>query len=343
MAKATKLPSGKWRCKAYYTDISGKYTSKSFTADTKKEAEYRAAEFRMEMEHKKKPENKSIGELVDRYIENRAHVLAPSTTREYKKLRNSAFPAIMEVRAGYLTTQMYQAAINEYATTRKAKTVHIAHGLMKQVFEENHVDVDFKSLILPQKTKAKILVPTTEEVRLILDQSVKKGIHLPVLFAALLGLRRSEIFALKWEDIDLQRKVVRIDKAVVQDEYGQYVEKTTKTKAGTRTIRLPNQLLEALKERYTQNNKKLFDLSVDAFSSRYKRMIKKLDLPYNFHCLRHYNASIMLQNNIPNKYAMERMGHATDNMLRNVYQHTFDNIHEEYDNVLEEFWDKNKI
>ena len=61
MAKATKLPSGSWRCKAYYTDEYGKYKSKSFTADTKKEAEYMAREYLMEREHAAKPENRTLG------------------------------------------------------------------------------------------------------------------------------------------------------------------------------------------------------------------------------------------------------------------------------------------
>ena len=40
--------------------------------------------------------------------------------------------------------------------------------------------------------------------------------------------------------------------------------------------------------------------------------------------LRHYYASLMLSLGIPDKYAMTRMGHATPNMLRNVYQHLRD-------------------
>ena len=78
-AKATKLDSGKWRCKAYYTNEAGKYTSKSFTADTKKEAERNAAVFLMEREHNNKPENITLGQLTDKYIENRSNLLSPST------------------------------------------------------------------------------------------------------------------------------------------------------------------------------------------------------------------------------------------------------------------------
>ena len=56
-SSATKQKNGKWRCKAYYTDEAGKYTSKSFTAETKKEAEYLARNFIMERKHNAKPEN----------------------------------------------------------------------------------------------------------------------------------------------------------------------------------------------------------------------------------------------------------------------------------------------
>lgn len=38
--------------------------------------------------------------------------------------------------------------------------------------------------------------------------------------------------------------------------------------------------------------------------------------------IRHYNASIMLALNIPDKYAMERMGYSTPATLKKVYQHT---------------------
>lgn len=44
---------------------------------------------------------------------------------------------------------------------------------------------------------------------------------------------------------------------------------------------------------------------------------------FTIHSLRHANASAMLKLNIPDKYAMERMGHSTPNMLKQVYQHIF--------------------
>ena len=54
MAKAKKLKSGNWRCLVYdYTDENGKRHYESFTAETKKEAEYLAAEFALNKKRKR--------------------------------------------------------------------------------------------------------------------------------------------------------------------------------------------------------------------------------------------------------------------------------------------------
>lgn len=46
----------------------------------------------------------------------------------------------------------------------------------------------------------------------------------------------------------------------------------------------------------------------------------------------------MLALGIPDKYAMERMGHATNNMLKTVYQHTMDEKRQEVDDTLDNYF-----
>lgn len=98
MAKAKKLPSGNWRCKANYTDEAGKYITKSFTADSKKAAEFAAQAFLMERETLAKPENKTVGQLADEYIKNRENLLSASTIAGYKRIRKIAFQSIVDCR-----------------------------------------------------------------------------------------------------------------------------------------------------------------------------------------------------------------------------------------------------
>lgn len=121
MAKAKKLPSGTWRCIASFTDEEGKYKQKSFTAPTKKEAEYKANTFLMDKKDGMRPENKTLGQLADAFIENRSAILSPSTIRGYRLIRKTAFQDIVNVRLGILTKEMYQKAINTYQMRRFVK------------------------------------------------------------------------------------------------------------------------------------------------------------------------------------------------------------------------------
>ena len=87
MAKAKQLQSGNWRVLLYVGTENGKRKYKSFTAPTKKQAEYMAAEYAILPGAKKKAESMTLGEDIDRYIATKEGVLSPKTVREYKRLR----------------------------------------------------------------------------------------------------------------------------------------------------------------------------------------------------------------------------------------------------------------
>ena len=72
---------------------------------------------------------------------------------------------------------------------------------------------------------------------------------------------------------------------------------------------------------------------------RFIKLQKSAELPhFRFHDLRHYNASVMLALNIPNKYAAERMGHADDTMLKKVYQHLMEDKNKDIDDSIEKYF-----
>ena len=80
-------------------------------------------------------------------------------------------------------------------------------------------------------------------------------------------------------------------------------------------------------------------LSGQAMYKRFSRLCESTGLPhYRFHDLRHANASVMLALNVPDKYAMERMGHATNNMLKNVYQHTMKDKQDEVADLVDKYF-----
>ena len=338
MAKATKLPSGTWRCIASWTDEYGKHRQKSLTAPTKLEAETLARQYVLEKKHSLIPENRTLDDLITSYCDNRSSVLSPTTILNYDKIRRTAFPSIMKVRLALLTPELYQKAINEYSKNHKPKSVLNAHALVNKILKANDCYVAEKAM-LPQKEKKEVSIPTEKEVKMLLEEIKDTRLYLFVAFSVFLGLRRSETIGLKWKDIDFDNQTVSICRARVKDQTGSFIEKTTKTTESKRTLKIPPILMNSLPSKDSVNPEGyIIADSIEALDSLYRRTTKNIGFPYNFHSLRHYYASVLLAQNIPNKYAQKQMGHATDNMLKQVYQHTFKSKEEEYEAIIGDYF-----
>lgn len=325
MAKAKKLPSGSWRVNQYVgKDADGKRVYKSFTADSKKEAEFMAAEYVMHNKSTWSVEEMTLGEALDRYIDSKSNILSPSTIRSYKSIRENRLKAIIDTPLTKLTREMVQKAINTEALTHTPKTVKNIHGLLSATLREYYPDLNLTTT-LPARIRNDIYIPTADEVNIIIKETADNAdLHLAILLASCLGLRRSEICALTWDDIDFRSSTISITKALVMDSDRNWVTKPPKSYSGNRKIPIPDVVKVEL-QKYKRPSGKLINSAPNNISDNFCRLLKRLEIPhFRFHDLRHYNASVMLALNIPDKYAMEIMGHATNNMLKTVYQHTME-------------------
>ncbi len=128
--------------------------------------------------------------------------------------------------------------------------------------------------------------------------------------------------AIEWKDFDFKKKTVHINKALVPDENFNWVLKGPKTESGDRVVTgLPDYLIDHLKTLPRKDKRVITDITPSAISDRFATIRDKIGIKCRLHDLRHYNASIMLALGVPDKYAMERMGHSTADMLKRVYQH----------------------
>lgn len=337
-AKAKKLPSGNWRVQVGYTDEFGKYCRASFTAETKKEAEFKAAEFLVEQKRSLKPENITLRDLASHYVDSLTNVRSPSTIAGYRKIiNNSLDPNILDARIGFITPEMYQKAINEFSKNHKPQTVINVNNVFSNALAWKGIKIA-EEIALPKHEKKEISIPSEDEIKKLLATCEGMRIELLIKFAVFLGLRKSEILALQWKDIDINSKTLTINKALVKDENKEFVVKQPKSISGYRKLTMPDILVNSLKPTDNPDDRVIND-SPAALESMYKRVLKKLNMPYTFHALRHFNASVMLKENIPNRYAKERMGHSTEDMLQKVYQHTFPEKHEEFDTKMNDYFD----
>ena len=185
MAKAKKLPSGSWRCRASYTGSDGKRHYESFTASTKKEAEYMAAEFLMERKHMSDQDNWTLGHAIDEYIELKRPVLSPSSTYRYETIRKRSFQDIMDIPIGRLDSNTLQQAVNtemerqplNRVGTVSPKTIQNEYGLIASTLRRYCPDKTFR-VDLPKKARRIRTLPLPKEI----CEAVKStDIELPVL------------------------------------------------------------------------------------------------------------------------------------------------------------------
>lgn len=343
MAKAKKLPSGNWRVKAYIgVGDDGKKKYKSFTASTKKEAEYLASEYLINIKYKSSAEKILFKDAMLNMVELKKAIISPSTYRTYTQYcTHSYFDSIKNAPVTALTDKQVQKMINEWVYDGlSAKTIQNLHSFFMSVVKSIDKKIVF-DVKIPQKYKSDIYIPTNEEISMLLKESTGTPLELPIMLAAFMGLRRSEIVALTWSDVDLENKKLTISQATVLDVENKPATKKPKSVSGQRTIDIPSTVADALMRHRDDDAIQVVPLTGAAIYKRFKRLQEKLGMnEFRFHDLRHYNASIMLALGIPDKYAMERIGHASNAILKNVYQHTMKKKQSEFSTQLDEFFNQ---
>lgn len=341
MAKAKKLPSGNWRVLQYVcTDENGKKQYKSFTAPTKKEAEFMASEY--VMKNKAIKEDLTVEQAIQNYIDSREHTLSVTTIRGYYTIKNNAIGSIKHLYLSQLNELILQKWINQNAKQYSSKSLSNQMGLITAVAKQNKLDIDFSSIALKPPVKREMLIPTKEQMAIILSAVEGTSVELPVTIALTLGLRQSEIAALHWTDYD--GKSLSIHSSKLPDKNNQFVEvNRNKSYASTRCLMVPA-VLKARLDAAARSSDHICDMLPSSVQRKFKKICNRAGLPgFTMHGLRHANASIMLLENVPDKYAMERLGQSTASMLKNVYQHTFKDaqqqIADNLDNVFSDIAD----
>lgn len=332
MAKARKLPSGNWNVRVFDgTDEHGKEHFKSFTAATKKQAEYLAAEY--VANKKNRIEHMTVGEAIDRYISAKDKVLSPATIYGYQKMRRNNLQSLMDIPIDRLTREQVQIAVNNESATHSAKTVINAHGLLSASLAMHNPDFVLRTTLPRKVKKLKRELPTSEDVMNAIHGSPAE---LPVLLALCMCLRMSEVRGIRKSAVDgnylsIERVIVTVD--------GKSIEKELpKTDASRRIEELPDFLRDMILNQPTEY---ATTLSGKAIYSRFVRCMEKAGFTgVCFHDLRHISASDMHSQGIPDKIAAERGGWAGTQTMRQVYQHSFSADRKAADKKMNERYSK---
>ena len=192
-----------------------------------------------------------------------------------------------------------------------------------------------KSEIIKRKKENKIEILSEDEIKKI--KEFIKGTEFELLFLLDLstGLREGELLALTWDDINLNKKTLRIEKSVKEvyvydDENNRHIEtivQIPKTMTSFRTIPIPSTIVSKLKKVKNKNGIIFHDenmnyLKAKNVSYKWKKVLKDCNIPHKkFHSIRHTYASTLLKNGVDIQTVAELMGHSAI-AITQIYLHS---------------------
>ncbi len=333
LPKPKKLPSGSWRIQF---QIEGKRYSVTSDDkdDVREKAEKRYLNIMAGIEEEKKAQF-TVGKAIDQYIESKKEALSPATVLGYKRIRKNMMQDLMSINLSDLTQEDIQYAVGkDTARGVSSKTVRNAHGLLSAVLKVYRPQFNLITR-LPQRKPNEIVIFTEDDMKKVWKGAQGTKYEIPILMASMLGLRLSEIKGLRFSDISDDR--VHIQRAIVTGEEGETL-KATKSVSGDRWIKIPEVLkkkIEAVSHKSEEDY--ICPMSGAAIYKGFQRICEKVGVePCRFHDLRHFAASEAHSLGVPDKYAMQRMGHKTDNMLKTVYQHVMRDKEDQFADQINE-------
>ena len=213
----------------------------------------------------------------------------------------------------------------------------------------------------PSGTKKEIII-LKEKESLMLAEELEKEENIIVRTALMtclyMGLRRSELAGLQWQDIDLEKNIMKIQRSMHRDKgYGIYY-KCTKTESSKREISIPDRLAEQLREYkewwqihrpyYTDErfefalfkNDSLMPYSPNTYLHWLKKILKKANLTdVTLHSLRHTNISLQIMAGIDVKTVAGRVGHSQTSTTTDIYSHFLHTSDVKASNVLDKIFE----
>ena len=190
----------------------------------------------------------------------------------------------------------------------------------------------------PRPPSREIKILDKNEITTLIKAAKGVGLYVPVLVAVTTGMRRGELLALRWSDIDLKAMSLTVNQSLERIK-GRFEFKSPKTKTSRRTITLPAITVEALREHYKAQLEDRLKLGLgrdpralvftrpdgrpmdaDTLSKTFRRLVASTKVtPITFHGLRHTHISHLLMEGVHAKVVSERAGHAHVNITLGVY------------------------
>lgn len=303
-----------------------------------------------------------LGTWVDQFVKNYLPNIEATTRDSYEeKIRNHIKPSLGTIPLNILNTNTIQTWVNDMIKKGLSpKTIRNTYNVLnpalkKAVLLRMLPHNPCEGVALPKLQKPKVEVYTEEESKQVLSAAKGTDLYLFVLLSLSLGTRRGELSALKWDNIDFEKRTIKVCESRVHANKT-VIEKDPKSEAGNRTITVGSDVMNELrkaKDAYDEKAKEPWfrDLGFvickedgtpyrpDSLTQKWERFTERNNLPHiKLHGLRHTNATTLIAAGISPKVVQQRLGHADVSITLNTYTHVLPSMDKEaaekLDNIL---------
>lgn len=194
-----------------------------------------------------------MAKYISTFLEIKCHKLASCTYKNYvRKIKKHITPKFKDSCVKQLTPLDVERWVSIDLAYLSDKTVKELLSLLTQIINIAQLDgaidknpIDSLKASKALKLRASLSQPDpfsqSEMHQMAVIETQRKSEQNMVLFNCYAGLRLSELMALSWEDIDLVRNVIHVQRAVVERDY-----KTPKTESSVRSVELLPKAREVL-------------------------------------------------------------------------------------------------
>lgn len=285
----------------------------------------------------------TVRELFVLWLDNIRISVKESTYANYvMKLEKHIMPYFNSTRYEKLTAEFLNRFIElKLSEGYSPKYVYDIAVLIRSVskFARKHYGYADKAefMKLPKKEPCREKHMLSSEQYTILISALKKDNSpsaVGILLAAFTGIRLGELSALKWSDIDFEKRIIIVSNTMqrIKNSDGQSKTKivvtSPKSRTSIREIPVPDWLIQKLSKIKSVDDSYFLTgngsfIEPRTMQYRFKSLLKKLNLPcINFHTLRHMFATRCIAVGFDVKTLSEILGHSTVELTLNRYVHS---------------------
>lgn len=274
----------------------------------------------------------TLHQYLSEWLSDYSVQLAPNTVRGYEVNIRHICKYIGNIELQDLTYKDIQNCYTELLKTLSGTSVLYCHRVLRNALHRAEcLDLITKNpcnfVYAPRRSKQHFNVLTESELCKLFDAVKGTWLYTPVMLSAVLGLRRGEVLALRWSDIDFKNNILVVSHSALMVN-GNFMLCELKTEKSNRAILLSDILSDYLYSLLSCSDSVYIcsrfgsPISPNVLDKYFRKAVDSLYLPYiRFHDLRHTNATLLLKRGIPAKIVSERLGHSSIAVTLDTYSH----------------------